>query len=127
MRSFKEILAALVVIAMVIGLPIGFTLAKNIGKEPNTIDIIIRAAEDGGFSPNRVVVKQGEPVRLRLISEDVTHGFIIGELGVDAGKILPGKMKTIEFTPKRKGEFGFVCSVICSPLHTRLRGTLVVE
>ncbi|ADU65314.1 cupredoxin domain-containing protein [Desulfurispirillum indicum] len=127
MKSYREILAAAAIALMVIGIPIGVTLAKNIGQPPHTIDLIIRTVENGGYSPSRIVVKQGEPVRLRLISEDVTHGLIIGELGIDAGVIQPGKMKTIEFTPERKGEFGFVCSVICSPLHTRLRGTLVVE
>lgn len=129
MRSKAEWIAGILVLLIVLGVPIGATLAKTAGAglEPNTIDITLRAYEKGGFTPDRVVVKQGETVRLRLISEDVTHGFIIGGLGIDAGVIEPGKPVIVEFTPENKGEFSYVCSVRCSPMHSRIRGMLVVE
>lgn len=127
MRNVKELIAALIVAVLVIGIPVGATLAKNMAREPKTHDIIIRQFEKGGFSPKSIVVKQGEPVKLRLISEDVTHGFIIGELGIDAGVIKPGKPVVVEFVPDKKGEFSYVCSVVCSPLHPRLRGKIIVQ
>ncbi|MDW7673325.1 MAG: cupredoxin domain-containing protein [Bacillota bacterium] len=129
MRSKTELIAGILVLLIVLGVPIGATLAKNVAAnvEPNTIDIVLRAYEKGGFSPDRVVVKQGETVRLRLISEDVTHGFRIGDLGIDAGMIEPGKFKIVEFVAEEKGEFSYVCSIRCSPLHSRIRGILVVE
>lgn len=127
MGKLQELVAALLIAVFVIGIPVGATLAKNAFKDPQTIDIVIRQYEAGGFSPKTIRVKEGQPVRLRLISEDVTHGFIIGELGVDAGIIKPGKPVTVEFVPERKGEFSYVCSVVCSPAHPKLRGKLIVE
>lgn len=127
MRKLQEIIAGLLIALIVIGIPVGATVAKNAFKEPQTHDIIIRQYEKGGFSPKSIRVKEGQPVRIRLISEDVTHGFIIGELGVDAGVIKPGKPVVVEFVPDRKGEFSYVCSVVCSPAHPRLRGKIIVE
>ncbi|HHW06888.1 MAG TPA: hypothetical protein GXX34_05055 [Clostridia bacterium] len=127
MGKLQELVAALLIAVFVIGIPVGATLAKNAFKDPQTIDIVIRQYEAGGFSRKTIRVKEGQPVRLRLISEDVTHGFIIGELGVDAGIIKPGKPVTVEFVPERKGEFSYVCSVVCSPAHPKLRGKLIVE
>lgn len=127
MRKLQELIAGLLIALCVIGIPVGATVAKNALKEPQTIDLVIRQHEAGGFSRKTIRVKEGQPVRLRLISEDVTHGFIIGELGVDAGLIKPGKPVTVEFVPERKGEFSYVCSVVCSPAHPKLRGKLIVE
>jgi len=126
-RRLQELIAALLIAAFVIGIPVGATVAKSAFKEPQTIDLIIRQYEAGGYSRKTIRVKEGQPVRLRLISEDVTHGFIIGELGIDAGFIKPGKPVIVEFTPDRKGEFSYVCSVVCSPAHPKLRGKLIVE
>jgi cytochrome c oxidase subunit 2 len=83
--------------------------------------------ERGGFRPARIVVKQGGTVRLRILAEDVTHGFQLLHFGVNAGAIKTGTIKVEEFTPDRAGEFPFYGSVRCSALHMALMGTLVVE
>ena len=127
MRSIKEALAGILVALVVLGVPVGAYIGDRVSKDQDMIDIHIRTHENGGFEPKKIVVKQGETVRLRLLSEDVSHGFIIGELGIDAGKIEPGKPVVVEFKPDKLGEIGFVCSIVCSPSHTKLRGTLVVE
>jgi len=94
------------------------------GKE---IELVARQPGAGGWSRERIVVNQGERVRLRIRSEDVVHGFAIGRLGVDAGPIEPGKTASVEFVADRPGEFTFYCTEWCDPSHPRMRGVLEVR
>lgn len=128
MRNPSEVVAAVIVFLVLIALPVGITAARvaGAGVPPGIIDITLHTFEDGGFPPE-VVVEAGQPVRLRLTSADVTHGFVIADLGVDAGVIHPGKFTEVEFTPQKPGRYAYVCSIRCSPSHSKIRGILVVE
>ncbi|OEH85060.1 hypothetical protein BHU72_05470 [Desulfuribacillus stibiiarsenatis] len=123
----KEFLAGAFAVFIILVVPVGAILGDNATKDPDVIDVYLRAHEKGGFSPSRIVVQEGQLVKLRLISEDVSHGFSIGELGVDSGRIKPGEIKVIEFIAEGPGEYGYVCNIICSPLHAKIRGTLIVQ
>ena len=83
-------------------------------------------AKQWAFSPNRIVVKKGEKVRLVVTSMDVKHG-----LGIEAFNIKqelpPHQPQTIEFTPDKAGEFEFHCTVFCGAGHGEMKGTLVVQ
>lgn len=123
-----ERLALAVVLAIAVGVPGAvFSYQALRGAGSDEIFVVARTAERGGFQPTRIVVKRGQKVRIRILAEDVTHGFQLLHFGVDAGAIKTGTIKTVEFTPDRAGEFPFYCSVRCSPLHMALMGTLVVE
>ena len=125
-----ERLALAVVLAIVIGLPAAvFSYQRLYGPAARTdaIFLRVRTVEGGGFDPARIVVKQGQRVKIRILAEDVTHGFQLLHFGVDAGAVKTGTTKVVEFTADRAGEFPFYCSVRCSPLHMALMGTLVVE
>ena len=125
-----ERLALAVVLAIVIGLPAAvFSYQRLYGPAARTdaIFLRVRTVEGGGFDPARIVVKRGQRVKLRILAEDVTHGFQLLHFGVDAGAVKTGTTKVVEFTADRAGEFPFYCSVRCSPLHMALMGTLVVE
>ena len=125
-----ERLALAVVLAIVIGLPAAvFSYQRLYGPAARTdaIFLRVRTVEGGGFDPARIVVRRGERVRIRILAEDVTHGFQLLHFGVDAGAVKTGTTKVVEFTADRVGEFPFYCSVRCSPLHMALMGTLVVE
>ncbi len=128
MRSRSEVLAAIVIALIVIGVPVGITAARmgGAGVPAGTIDVTLHTFENGGFPPE-IHVAAGQPVRLRLTSADVTHGFVIGDLSVDAGLIHPGKFTIVQFTPAKPGSYSYVCSVTCSPSHSKIRGILVVE
>ncbi len=91
------------------------------------IDLVARQPAAGGWSWERIVVGQGERVRLRIHSEDVVHGFAIAGLGVDAGRIEPGKTATVEFVAGKPGEYTFYCTTWCDPSHPRMRGILEVR
>jgi mono/diheme cytochrome c family protein len=116
-----------------IGILAGFALALLAGvlvrfrSTGHGIELIARQPASGGWSRDRIVVNQGERVRLRIRSEDVVHGFAIGRMGVDAGPIEPGKVTTVEFVADQPGEFTFYCTMWCDPNHARMRGILEVR
>jgi heme/copper-type cytochrome/quinol oxidase subunit 2 len=125
-----ERLALAVVLAILVGVPaavFSYRAVRNGLASSGEIFLVARTVERGGWSPARIVVKRGQTVRLRILAEDVTHGFQLLHFGVNAGAIKTGSTKVVEFTADRAGEFPFYCSVRCSPLHMALMGTLVVE
>ncbi len=125
-----ERIALVLVLAILIGVPaavFSYQALHSRAAEAREIFVVARTVERGGWSPARIVVKQGQKVRLRVLSEDVTHGFQLRHFGVNAGAIKTGTARIVEFTADKVGEFPFYCSVHCSPLHMALMGTLVVE
>lgn len=114
--------AALVAVATLLGL-----LTSSSGRGASEIDLVARQPQAGGWSRERIVVRQGDRVRLRVRSEDVVHGFAIGRLGVDAGPIEPGKVVTVEFVADHPGEYTYYCTTWCDPSHPRMRGVLEVQ
>lgn len=127
-RTRGERTARLVTAALLLGLAaLGLAGAWGLGAGDGTIDLVARQPGAGGFSRERIVVRQGERVRLRIRAEDVVHGFAIGRMGVDAGPIQPGKTVTVEFTPAEAGEFTYYCTEWCDPNHSRMRGILEVR
>jgi sulfite exporter TauE/SafE len=102
--------------------PIEFQLnpAERGGYAPSTL-----AAEDlptqnvdlnitsQGYSPSKITVKQGEPVKLNLISKDAyscASAFRIPSLGI-VKNLQPNENALIEFTPQNKGKIAFTCSM----------------
>ena len=78
------------------------------------------------FNPAEIVVKKGDKVKLTLTSEDVAHGFAIGEYKINE-KVEPGETKVIEFDATMSGKFLYYCSVPCGSGHSTMKGWLTVE
>ncbi len=125
-RTWKaEGVAGMLVFAALVILPLAISMHRPT-QGPAEIILVGRTVEHGGWSPPRIVVKQGQRVRLVVWSHDVTHGFAIPGL-VDAGMIPGGTSRTVEFVAKQAGRYPFQCTVICSPEHAYLQGELIVE
>jgi cytochrome c oxidase subunit 2 len=79
------------------------------------------------FTPNRIVVNQGDTVRIRIHSADVKHGFAIKEFKIE--QIVPsgGETVTVEFVASQPGTFRFACSEYCGTGHEGMNGALVVQ
>ena len=92
-------------------------------QEPAIIQVVCHKSY---YAPDTIHLKRGEPVRLLLKSEDVTHGFAIDEFDI-AREVPAGPPTVIEFTPHRTGMFSFYCVVRCGKNHLKMRGTLIVE
>jgi len=83
----------------------------------------VRVVVKGGYTPDTVVVRAGEPVRLQFYRDetaDCSERVVFEDFGIDAA--LPAFQTTpVEFTPEEAGEFRFRCGM------NMLKGLLVVE
>lgn len=83
----------------------------------------IKVTVKGGYSPDRIEVEQGKPVRLLFRREEstaCTEQVIFADFGVS--KMLPqGQEVPVEFTPTKSGEFTFHCGM------NMVRGKLIVK
>jgi len=124
----KEIFArslVIVLIIMAISIPIaGRWLEQK--QQGNIIDMHARTFENGSWSTSTIQTKVGEPIHLRLTSEDVVHGFAVGGYNMTPLEVLPGEYIETTLTFDKPGEYTFFCNRWCSPSHTRMRGTIEV-
>jgi plastocyanin domain-containing protein len=77
----------------------------------------------GGYTPDVIVVKSGQPVRLtftRQESSACSEEVLFPDF--NKSSLLPeGEQVALEFTPEKAGEYGFQCKM------GMLRGKLIVE
>lgn len=94
------------------------TAARDDAKGVQEVEVVVR----GGYTPDRIEVRQGRPVRLTFLRQEsnpCTEQLILGDFGIS--RTLPeGKRVPVEFTPEKAGEFTFHCGM------NMVRGKLVV-
>jgi cytochrome c oxidase subunit 2 len=95
------------------------------GKNPVEINVTAKQFE---FNPRVITVEHGQEVTLHLMSLDVAHGFALPEFGIEE-ELLPKEPVTVTFIADRKGNFPFVCNVICGSGHDHasMVGNLIVR
>ena len=86
-----------------------------------------RMAEDGGWSPDVIQANVGEPLHLNLTSDDVVHGFAVGQMDMQSVDVLPGKVTDLTLTFDKPGIYTFFCTRWCGLNHWRMRGTIEVN
>ena len=83
----------------------------------------VRVTVKGGYTPDTIVVRAGQPVRLQFYRDetaDCSERVVFEDFGID--RPLPAFHTTaVEFTPEEPGEFRFRCGM------NMLKGLLVVE
>jgi mono/diheme cytochrome c family protein/plastocyanin len=90
------------------------------------VEIVARNPAEGGFMPDRIDLKAGETVKLRLTSRDAIHGLTIPGLDVNVAEIYPGKVVEVTVTPDKPGRYAFACTSWCGVDHWRMRGVIEV-
>ena len=90
--------------------------------QPRVIQITAKRFQ---FTPDQITIKKGETVTLRLVSEDVTHGFFLRPLKIDE-EIDPGQPTEITVTPDTAGSFSTICDHFCGVNHGSIKMTIVV-
>ena len=75
---------------------------------------------------NRFEFPVGEPIIVRLQSEDVIHSFFIPQLRVKQDAV-PGMTIPIWFEAFQTGEFQIACAELCGLGHYRMRARVVVH
>lgn len=83
----------------------------------------VRVVVRGGYDPDVIVVRAGQPVRLNFYRDEsasCSETVLFGDFGI--ARTLPAFETTpVEFTPEKAGEFTFTCGM------NMLRGKLIVE
>jgi mono/diheme cytochrome c family protein len=83
--------------------------------------------EREGWLPSNITARVNEPLHLRLISDDVVHGFAIGQGDLIPVDIIPGEPTEITLNFDQPGTYTFYCTRWCGANHWRMRGTITVE
>lgn len=117
MKTRKLILAGLCLLA------IPASASPHTDTMPRVVEI---QAKKFSFTPDRVTIRKGETVTLRLISTDRTHGFFQRGLNVDAD-IQAGKTTDVTLTPEKPGLYPVICDHYCGWGHGGMAMTIVVQ
>jgi mono/diheme cytochrome c family protein/plastocyanin len=83
--------------------------------------------EAGGWVPDGIAARTGEPLHLRLTSDDVVHGFAVGQSDMAPVDVMPGEVAEVTVTFDRPGTYTFYCTRWCGANHWRMRGTIEVS
>ncbi len=120
MKRSEHISRILIIVAIVIavGAPLYFWSRTPL--------IHAHVAEDGGWSPDVIKANVNEPLNLKLTSDDVVHGFAVGQMDMQSVDVLPGKVTNITLTFDEPGIYTFFCTRWCGLNHWRMRGTIEV-
>jgi cytochrome c oxidase subunit II len=100
----------------------GLVRQANAAAEPRVIEI---KAKKFAFSPSDITLKKGEPVILRLSTEDRTHGFLLKPLKIDTD-ITPAKATDIAVTPTASGQYVVICDHYCGTGHGNMHMKVTV-
>lgn len=86
-----------------------------------------RMAEDGGWNPDVIQAEVGKPLHLKITSDDVVHGFAVGQMEMQSVDVLPGKVTDITLNFDKPGIYTYYCTRWCGLNHWRMRGTIEVS
>jgi len=75
----QERLARMLVLILVLGFGLA-ALAFRFWGNPGMVEVHAAMPDKGGWIISDLQVQAGEPLRLRLISDDVVHSFALGQL-----------------------------------------------
>ena len=86
-----------------------------------------RMADTGGWNPDVLQAEVGRPLHLSFTSDDVVHGFAVGQMNREAVDVEPGKVTDVTLTFDKPGIYTFYCTRWCGLNHWRMRGTIEVS
>lgn len=92
----------------------------------DAMPVVEITAKRFAFSPDKITLKKGQTVKLRLHSEDVEHGFLLRSLKLDE-EIPAGQTTEVVVTPETAGTFTTICDHFCGANHGNMNMTIVVE
>src|SRR5438270_3852413 len=113
-------------VVAVLGLGALMTLTSTTRVHADELPVVEITAKRFAFSPDKITLKRGRTVKLRLHSEDVTHGFFLRPLKIDE-EIPAGGTTDVIVTPEAPGTFTTICDHFCGANHGNMNMTIVVE
>ena len=88
--------------------------------------LVVSVVEMFRFVPDVILVPVGVPVRFRMTSPDVIHGFHVVVTNANV-MVVPGYVSYFTITFPRPGEYLIVCNEYCGLSHHFMQGRLIVE
>jgi len=125
----KEFLARSLIfffLAAAVAVPLG-GLWLSSRAEPGTVVLHARMAQNGGWSLRTIQAAVGQPLHLKLTSDDVAHSFAIGKSDQPPIQVLPGEFVETTLVFDQPGTYTFYCDTWCGLDHWRMRGEIVVS
>jgi heme/copper-type cytochrome/quinol oxidase subunit 2 len=113
--------AIIVAVALVIGPASMIAYGRWVDRGVVTVKAVQWA-----YFPKTVYAKAGVPVRLKIISEDVVHGFAINGIPVTISELIPGKAEYVTFTLTTPGTYYYRCTTYCGLSHFQMVGQIIV-
>ncbi len=95
-------------------------------KQADGSTLIVMVAAMYTFSPETMVVPAGEPVRFRITSPDVIHGFQIAGTNANA-TIIPGYVSEFSVVFPEEGEYLVLCNEYCGRSHHMMQATFIAR
>jgi mono/diheme cytochrome c family protein/uncharacterized cupredoxin-like copper-binding protein len=129
MRRIPEHFARFLILAAVAAVPLLVMALRpdnSIFAAGETIEVRGRMPENGGWTPDRISVEAGQPLHLRLVSDDVVHSFAIGQSDHPVIELLPGQVVETTLVFDEPGKYTFYCTRWCGVNHWRMRGVIDV-
>ncbi|MCB9785375.1 MAG: cytochrome c oxidase subunit II [Deltaproteobacteria bacterium] len=81
--------------------------------------------DNGRREINRIHVPAGQPVVLRMVSEDVIHSLFVPAFRLKQD-VLPGRYTTVWFEATRPGTYPLYCAEYCGADHSGMRAEIEV-
>ena len=88
--------------------------------------VVVVHATQWQYAPNVLHATAGVPLRIRLESEDVVHGFKILGLDAQVTELIPGKSIELTVTAPKPGTYLYMCTTYCGVRHATMFGRLIV-
>lgn len=132
----KLTLMAVVLFGGVLGIGVGWRSPIPKAKE------ITISARRYAFQPPVIKVNYGDTLKIKLVSQDVVHGFYLEGYDVDARVTAnttsfkfrhPSEgeswqdVESFSVIANKRGKFRYRCSQTCGTLHPFMQGELIVE
>jgi len=107
----------------------GVTISFQAPERELQVQMVDVSAERYTFTPSEIKTTVGTMLRIRLRSDDTTHGFrIVGtSTNIEIPKRGSSDGATVDFTPDHAGRYEFQCSKLCGAGHSFMRGVIVVK
>ena len=121
----SEKLARILTVVFLLGGMAAIGVAWRAGQA-NVVTLHARMPEAGGWTPVDLTVEAGQPLHLRLTSDDVVHSFAVGQSNFPVVDVMPGEITEVTLTFDKPGTYTFYCTRWCGANHWRMRGTITV-